>query len=83
MVKELDIVVLTRDIEEQGLERGDIGTVVHSYHDEVAFEVEFITGDGSTTAVLTLVNTDIRPMGKSEILHARWFTPPKSLEMSS
>ena len=75
MVKELDVVVLTRDIEEHGLERGDVGTVVHCYHDKIAFEVEFITGEGNTAAVLTLTNTDIRPMGKGEILHARSFTP--------
>lgn len=75
MVAELDIVVLTHDIEEHSLERGDVGTVVHCYHDTTVFEVEFVTGEGSTAAVLTLTDTDIRPMRKGEILHARAFTP--------
>ena len=75
MVKELDRVVLTRDIKEQGLERGNVGTVVHCYPDNNAFEVEFMTGDGRTVPVLTLANTDIRPMGKDRILHARRSTP--------
>ena len=75
MIQELDIAVLTHDIEEHGLKKGDVGAVVHCYLDEQAFEVEFVTGEGSTAAVLTLSSADIRPMGKSEILHTREFAP--------
>ncbi len=75
MIEELDIAVLTHDIEEHGLKNGDVGAVVHCYLDEQAFEVEFVTGEGNTAAVLTLSGADIRPMGKSEILHTRQFAP--------
>ena len=68
MVRELDTVVLTRDIAEYALKRGDVGAVVHCYPDEKAFEVEFVTGKGTTTAVLTLTNSDIRrKSGKEDI----------------
>lgn len=39
MIKELDTVVLTRDVEQHGLERGDLGAVVHRYTEGEAFEV--------------------------------------------
>lgn len=71
MIQELDTVVLTRDIEAHNLEQGDIGAVVHCHEDGSAFEVEFVTGEGRTVAVLTLDREDIRPMGDREILHAR------------
>ena len=75
MVKELDTVVLTHSIKEHGLEGGDIGAVVHCYPEGTAFEVEFVTAEGKTIALLTLDETDVRPMGGSEILHVREFTP--------
>ena len=75
MFRELDTVVLAHDVEEYGLKRGDVGAVVHRYPDGKAFEVEFVTGGGHTAGVLTLTISDIRPMGKGEILHAREFTP--------
>ncbi len=71
MIKELDTVVLTHDIKEYGLREGDIGAVVHSYGDNNAFEVEFVTAEGRTIAVLTLTTDDIRLMKSREILHAR------------
>ena len=71
MIKELDSVVLTHDMKEHGLEEGDIGAVVHCYADGRAFEVEFVTAEGRTVAVLMLDPDDIRPMGDREILHAR------------
>ncbi len=75
MISELETVVLRRDIQEFGLKQGDIGTVVHCYADGAAFEVEFVTAEGKTVALLTLKQTDIRPMSSKEILHAREFMP--------
>ena len=75
MIYELDTIVLARDIEEHGLKRGDIGAVVHCYKDNLAFEVEFVTGEGKTVALLTLTREDIRPMGRKEILHVRDLVP--------
>ena len=71
MIRELDTVVLTRDFPEHGLRKGDVGAVVHLYTDRGAFEVEFVTAEGKTVAVLTLTEGDIRPMANGEILHAR------------
>lgn len=71
MIRELDTVVLTQDLEEYNLRRGDIGAVVHCYSDGVTFEVEFATAEGRTVALLTLSRADIRPVGGKEILHVR------------
>lgn len=71
MFNELDTVVLSRDLKELGLARGDVGAVVHAYSDGKAYEVEFVTGEGKTIAVTTLTNSDIRPMQRQEILHVR------------
>ena len=66
MIREHDNIVLARDIEEHDLERGYVGVAVHCYPNETAFEVEFVTKDGHTAAVLTLTNEDIRPMNQEE-----------------
>ncbi len=70
-MEELDLVVLTHDISDHGLQYGDLGTIVHSYADGQAWEVEFVTAEGRTVAVLTLTHADIRPMESHEILHVR------------
>ena len=71
MIKELDTVVLTHDIAKYGLVAGDIGVVVHCYADGNAYEVEFVTAEGRTIAVLTLNLNDVRLMSSREILHVR------------
>lgn len=73
MFEELDTVVLARNIEKYGLKKGDIGAVVHVYEEGKALEVEFITAEGKTVAVLTLTPSDIRLMERNEILHVRGF----------
>ena len=52
MIKEHDRVVLTVDVSAEGLEAGDVGTVVHIYSGSVAYEVEFVTLEGNTAAVV-------------------------------
>ena len=71
MIRELDTVVLAHDIDQYGLKQGDLGAVVHHYSDGAAFEVEFVTAEGKTVAVLTLTDKDVRPLGNKEILHVR------------
>ncbi len=46
MIHELETVILSRDVEEYNLRSGDIGTAVHVYNDNAAYEVEFIAGSG-------------------------------------
>lgn len=71
MIHELETVILTHDIEKYNLRSGDIGTVVHVYNANAVYEVEFITGNGETVAVLTLTPEDVRPIRQQEILHVR------------
>jgi hypothetical protein len=71
MIKEFETIVLSRDLPELGLSRGDIGAVVHSYKSGESYEVEFVTGEGKTIALVTLEEKDIRPMNPNEILHVR------------
>lgn len=63
MIRELETVVLTHDVPERGLEKGDVGAAVHRYVDKGVYEVEFVTAEGRTVAVLTLTEADIRPRG--------------------
>jgi hypothetical protein len=71
MIKEHERVVLTVAVPEERLEAGDVGTVVHIYRDEQAYEVEFIALDGHTAAVATLEASQVRPVSRREITHAR------------
>jgi len=48
MIEEHDCVVLTSDIPAQGLQAGDVGTVVHIHRNGEAYEVEFATFTGQT-----------------------------------
>lgn len=72
MIKELDLIILKKDVKEHGLQAGDIGTVV--YVSEKAVEAEFIAASGETIAVLTLLFSEIDPFSDSQILHARQLT---------
>ncbi len=71
MIKEHDRVVLTTAVPGEGLTAGDVGTVVHVYGDGRAYEVEFITLDGQTAAVVTLEASQVRSVAPREITHAR------------
>ena len=71
MINELDTVVLTRDVDKHGLKKGDVGAVVYAGEQGKSFEVEFVSGDGTTIAVVTLTEQDIRPASSQEILHVR------------
>lgn len=71
MIHEHDRVVLTTPVPAEGLEAGDVGAVIHVYRDGQAYEVEFVTLDGRTAAVVTLEADQVRPVHKREITHAR------------
>ncbi len=71
MIHEHDILVLTSNLPEHGLKRGDTGTVVHIHSDAVAYGVEFSILDGETIAVLSLSKDQVRPVAPGEIRHAR------------
>jgi hypothetical protein len=70
--KELDVVVLEKELAERGLRRGDLGTVVHVYEPD-GLEVEFITASGRTEALVTLGVDDVRPVVDNDLISVRSF----------
>ncbi|MBI2827294.1 MAG: DUF4926 domain-containing protein [Planctomycetia bacterium] len=70
-LKEHDRVVLTARLPDEGLEAGDVGTIVHAYADGDAYEVEFVALDGHTTAVVTLEVSQVRPVTPRDMTHSR------------
>ena len=71
MIQELDRIVLTEDLDEIGLEAGDVGTVVTVHDGARGYEVEFVTLAGDTYAVATVTADQVRPIDRHEIAHAR------------
>ena len=71
MIQEFDNVVLTVDLPQFGLTSGDIGTVVLLHADGKGYEIEFVTLDGETIAVTSLLTTQVRPILHKEIAHVR------------
>jgi hypothetical protein len=61
MIRELDVVTLTRDLEEHRLKKGAHGTVVHCYPAGTdAYEVEFFDDSRQTIGVFTIRGGDLR-----------------------
>ncbi len=71
MIEELETVVLTSDMPEHGLKAGDIGAVVLLHANGRSYEVEFVTLNGDTVAVVTVKPKQIRRIQEGEIAHAR------------
>jgi hypothetical protein len=71
MIEEHSNVILTRDIPEQDLYKGDVGVVVHLHNGGEAYEVEFMTMSGSTVAVCTLDSSDVQAVNSRMIPHIR------------
>jgi hypothetical protein len=71
MIKEHDCIVLTQDLPDDGLQAGDVGTVVHVHPDAAAYEVEFMTLTGGTVAVATVLPSQLRPVGQRDLSHVR------------
>jgi hypothetical protein len=71
MIKELDCVALTQDLPRAGLRKDDLGTVVLVHAEGKGYEVEFLTLDGDTVAVVSLYPHQIRTIGRNEIAQAR------------
>lgn len=71
MIRDHDSVILATDVPEHGLQQGDIGTVVLIHRGGAGYEVEFMTLDGETVAVISLPADQVRPITPKEIAHAR------------
>jgi hypothetical protein len=68
--KELDTVVLDRDLPERSLRRGDLGAVVQVYGSD-GLEVEFVTASGRTQALVALRESDVRAVEDGDLLSVR------------
>ena len=76
MFTEHSRIVLTVDLPEERLVAGDVGTIVHVHPGREAFVVEFMSLDGGTVAVATVLETQARPVASDDITHARRATLP-------
>jgi hypothetical protein len=70
MFKLLDTVVLTRDVPEAGLRRGDLGAIVEVYGPNT-FEVEFVVASGRTQALVSLTADDLRHVDDRDLISVR------------
>lgn len=74
MFREHEQVVLTADIigdEGESLRPGDVGVVVHVHPGGEAYVVEFLTLDGDTAAIATVLSSQARPVATTDMTHAR------------
>jgi len=68
--RELDTVVLSRDLPEAGLRAGDLGAIVH-IGEGGTFEVEFVTASGRTEALVTVTASDLRLIAETDLVSVR------------
>jgi hypothetical protein len=71
MIKELELVVLKRDLPDSRLKAGDVGTAVLEHDGGRGLEVEFMTLTGETVAVVTIPTDSVRAVADDEIAHVR------------
>ena len=66
--------MLTDDVfgdEREELKSGDVGTIIHIHPDEEALVVEFMSLDGDTVAIATVLPSQARPVTNADFTHAR------------
>jgi hypothetical protein len=59
MLKEHDVVALTEDSPSDGLQKGDVGAVVHCYRGGHVYEVEFIDKHGRTKHIASIPESQL------------------------
>lgn len=65
-----ETVVLKQDLPDHDLKHGDLGAVVMVYAPD-AYEVEFVSADGNTRALLTLKASEIRSVAATDAIAVR------------
>jgi len=72
-------VVLLRDLPEEGLRAGDVGTIVERHpatgDAPEGYEVEFFAANGGTVAVASVPTDAVRPATERDLLSVRVLTP--------
>ena len=74
MFKEHEQIVLTADVvgdEGEKLKSGDVGTIIHIHPNEEALVVEFMSLNGGTAAIATVLPSQARPVTSADLTHAR------------
>ncbi|MDE0146011.1 MAG: DUF4926 domain-containing protein [Nitrospira sp.] len=77
MFKEHEQIVLTAEVfgdDGEELKPGDVGTIIHAHPDKEAFMVEFMSLDGGTVAIATVLPAQVRPVTGADLTHARTVT---------
>ena len=74
-ISELDLVVFTSDVPDEGVEAGDVGVVLmaHPGHDDVppGYTIEVTTILGDTIAVVSVPADMVRPVSELDVRHTR------------
>jgi len=68
--KQLDTVVLDRDVPKFALRKGDLGTAVQVYEPD-GLEVEFVTASGRTQALVRPTLDDVRAVMDEDLISVR------------
>ena len=74
MFIEHEQIVLTADVvgdEGEELKLGDVGTIIHIHPKEEDLVVEFLSLDGDTVAIATVLPSQARPVTNADLTHAR------------
>ena len=82
MFKEHEQIVLTDHAvgdEGEELKAGDVGCVVHVHPGGEAYVVEFLSLDGETLALATVLPSQARAVTKTDIAHTRTISEPLAL----
>ena len=77
MFKEHEQIVLIAEVlgdEGEALKPGDVGTLIHIHPDEESAVVEFLSLDGGTVALATVLPSQVRPVTSADLTHARTVT---------
>jgi len=70
-IKEHACIALMNDLPAERLKAGDIGTAMHFHNGGEGCEVEFMTQNGATVALVTLLAGQIRVFKPRELASAR------------
>ncbi len=74
MFKEHEQIVLTADVvgdEGEELKSDDVGTIIHIHSNEEALVVEFMSLNGDTVVIATVLQSQARPVTNADLTHAR------------
>ena len=74
MFREHEQIVLTAAVlgdDNEDLQPGDVGAVIHVHPGGEAFVVEFMSLDGETVAIATVLPSQARQVTSADLTHAR------------